>query len=211
MQHTEHADGEDEEKPPLPPPSQHPLMSLEVRITDEQAGPKSFGKIGALNSINEHKATIFTASGTISCDTSYIEEERAEWKKPVQHKLFNYMTRASTQKILKAMACFPQPFVEYSLQLQPIGADGYLEDEDFVAACEWMRFSLKIPDEVQMLDPALVARLSTTLTSEDEDTCQHLQASILSFASGVEMPLCPIQGHSPAHWTLLVKDSSGWI
>ena len=61
-----------------------------------------------------------------------------------------------------------------------------------------------------MLDPALVARLSTTLTSEDEETFQHPQASILSFAPGVEMLLCPIQGHTPAHWTLLVKDSSGW-
>ena len=207
MQLTEHAG---EEKPPLPPPSEHPLMGLEVRITDEQAGPKSFGKTGTLSSINEHKATVFTASGTISCDRNYIEEERAEWKKPVQHKQFNSLSRAVMQKILDAMACFPQAFVEYSLQLQPIGADGYLEDEHLVATWEWMRYSLKIPDEVQMLDPALVARLSTTLLSEDEETFQHLQASILSFASGVEMLLCPIQGHSPAHWTLLVKDSSGW-
>ena len=112
MQHTEHAD---EEKPPLPPPSEHPLMGLEVRVTDEQAGPKSFGKTGALSSINEHKATIFTASGTVSCGTSRIEEERAEWKKPVQHKQFNSLSRAVMQKILEAMACFPQPFVEYSL------------------------------------------------------------------------------------------------
>ena len=164
MQHTEHAD---EEKPPLPPPSEHPLMGLEVRITDEQAGPKSFGKTGALSSINEHKATVFTATGTISCGTSHIEEERAEWKKPVQHKQFNSLSRAVMQRILEAMACFPQPFVEYSLQLQPIGANGYLEDEHLVAAWEWMRYSLKIPDEVQMLDPALVARLSTPLTSED--------------------------------------------
>ena len=194
----------------MPPPSEDPLVGLEVRITDEKVGPKSFGKIGTLSSIKEHMATIFTASGTISCDRSYIEEERAEWKKPEQHKQFNHMSRARMQKILEAMACFPQPFVEYSLEMQPIAADGYLEDEHLVAAWEWMRFSLKIPDEVQMLDPALVARLSTTLTSEDEETFQHLQASILSFASGVEMLLCPIQGHSPAHWTLLVKDSSSW-
>ena len=185
-------------------------MCLEVRVTDEKVGPKSFGKTGTLSSIKEDKATIFTASGTISCATSYIEEERAKWKKLVQHKQFNSLSRAVMQQILEAMACFPQPFVEYSLQLQPIAADGYLEDEHLVAAWEWMRYNLKIPYEVQMLDPALVARLSTNLTNEDEETFQRLQASILSFASGVDMLLCPIQGHSPAHWTLLVKDSSGW-
>ena len=117
MQHTEHAD---EEKPPLPPPSEHPLMGLEARVTDEQAGPKSFGKTGALSSINEHKATIFTASGTVSCGTSRIEEERAEWKKPVQHKQFNSLSRAVMQKILEAMACFPSPLSSTHCSCSPL-------------------------------------------------------------------------------------------
>ena len=114
------------------------------------------------------------------------------------------------QNILKCMACSPMAFAETPLPMQPIAKDGYLEDEHLIAAWQWMKFSLKLPDDIHLLDPALVGKLTAFQVSQDHDTWQELQASIVSYYASAGVLLCPISGRNPAHWTLLVRDGKQW-
>ena len=175
----------------------HDWIGKGVRVVSEKAGPLKYGRSGSVSNVKDGTASIMTEKGVISTQMEFLMLEDATWKKPRAHRTFQYITRASLQSMLQAIAAHPEPFVDTTYPLLGVDADTYLEDQHIVLAWAWMQWQLNIPESVQCLDPALMGKLTVNMTEMDEAGYELVKGQTLDCASGVDT-LCILPMERPS-------------
>ncbi|CAK9113398.1 unnamed protein product [Durusdinium trenchii] len=93
--------------------------------------------------------------------------------------------------------------MEDEIMLMPLAESGFLEDQQIMACWGWMKWQLKIPDDIFFMEPSLPYRLGL---KEGSATMEGAREEILQVTKGMRQVLVPCQGQNPDHWTLLVAN-----
>ena len=180
----------------------------QVRVISLDAGEKCFGAKGQATKVKNGKVTIVMDHGIMHVQLDHLCLEEATWKAPAPFLPGNKVTRAALQTILEAIACMPLPFeekpeLEDDAEVLPLLASGFLEDQQIVIGWEWMKWQLKIPHEIMLLDPTLSYRMGLPASSS---SAQGTKETIVALCKGITKLLVPCQGRLPDHWTLLIGE-----
>ena len=186
---------------------EHELIGKQVRLVSEEVGKKHYGASGPVTSVSGGSATILTDKGAVHASLAHITELDPTWKPPAKFLAGNKVTRAALQQILEmSTKCYPQAFVEQmedEIMLMPLAESGFLEDQQIMACWGWMKWQLKIPDDIFFMEPSLPYRLGL---KEGSATMEGAREEILQVTKGMRQVLVPCQGQNPDHWTLLVAN-----